>query len=246
MKNTLVIADVHGRTLWKQLVDKHPEAERIIFLADYLDTHEDVTGAEQLYNLENILHLRRSKDVEVITLIGNHDYHYFPGISNACSGYQQRMAPSFQACLRENRHLFQMVYRDEHGYIYCHAGITESFLDRVGIQPTDQGVMVDSINDLWKYRANEFGFYSQDWSGYGDHVKQGPLWVRPRSLVKDGIDATMFVGHTQHKTLRHHCNVQSGKQQYYFCDTQESIQKQYITIDKEGNIKINSFNEVQD
>ena len=53
-KNIIVIGDVHGRTSWKQIVDKHPGC-RLVFLGDYCDPYEKIPGEAVLENLMEII-----------------------------------------------------------------------------------------------------------------------------------------------------------------------------------------------
>lgn len=58
---------------------------------------------------------------------------------------------------------------------------------------------------------------------------------RPRSLKRDGVNGTQFVGHTQHRELDEY---KAGKQRYFFIDTQESIKAEYVTINEKGEVVI--------
>ena len=75
-KNIIVIGDVHGRTSWKQIVDKHPGC-RLVFLGDYCDPYEKIPGEAVLENLMEIIRLKQAHPDDVILLLGNHDVHYY-------------------------------------------------------------------------------------------------------------------------------------------------------------------------
>ena len=34
---TIIIGDIHGRSVWKQIVEKEKDAHQIVFLGDYFD-----------------------------------------------------------------------------------------------------------------------------------------------------------------------------------------------------------------
>ena len=52
---TLVLGDIHGRTIWKDIIE-HEQPDLTIFLGDYVSTHDyGVTEQSQIDNLENIL-----------------------------------------------------------------------------------------------------------------------------------------------------------------------------------------------
>ena len=53
----IVIGDIHGRTCWHDIVKKNPDADKIIFLGDYVSTHEDIQSGQQCDNLFNIIFL---------------------------------------------------------------------------------------------------------------------------------------------------------------------------------------------
>lgn len=241
MKKTIVLGDIHGRRSWKQIIDNHPDAERIIFIGDYLDTHEKISGLEQVNNLEHILLLKKGSNAEVILLIGNHDYHYFPGIYSACSGYQPSMRPLFEECLRDNYEHFRMAYVDEEKRVYSHAGITETWLHTQGIVPVSLEETVDRINERFHHKPLAFSFYGGDRSGYGDHVNQSPIWVRPRSLERDGINGVQIVGHTQQTKGVGLYESPTGNQVYYYIDT-FGFKPQYLLIE-DGIINILPYEE---
>ena len=50
----LVLGDIHGRTIWKDIIDLE-QPDLTIFLGDYVSTHDHViTEQNQIDNLENI------------------------------------------------------------------------------------------------------------------------------------------------------------------------------------------------
>ena len=46
---TLVFGDIHGRTIWKDIVKKE-KYDKVIFLGDYVTTHELISDEQQLSN----------------------------------------------------------------------------------------------------------------------------------------------------------------------------------------------------
>jgi len=229
----IAIGDIHGRTMWKRIIEDNKDADRFIFIGDYFDTHEDTTGEQQLSNFEDICKFKRETDKEVIMLIGNHDFHYFSGIDNACSGYQPHMRPSFEQALEENSKLLQMVFVDEYDNVYSHAGLTESFLYNNSIGATNIKEIVNNVNMLFVGKPNRFGFYPNDMSGYGDHIFQSCIWVRPNSLYRDGIKQNQIVGHTTQNRID---EGKSKRQGFWLIDTLGTTQE-YLRIEN-GEIKI--------
>lgn len=71
MSKVLVLGDTHGRTLWKDIVEKE-NPDKVIFLGDYVSTHEGISAEQQLSNLEEILTYKENNLDKVILLRGNH------------------------------------------------------------------------------------------------------------------------------------------------------------------------------
>ena len=40
MSKIVVIGDIHGRAIWRKIVDDNPDADRFIFLGDYFDSRQ--------------------------------------------------------------------------------------------------------------------------------------------------------------------------------------------------------------
>ncbi len=210
MPKTIILGDTHGRTLWKSILEKEKDYDKAIFIGDYLDTHENITGLEQLNNFEAICKFKRESDKEVIMLIGNHDFHYWPSMEDRYSGYQPDMKVAFEGALYFNRELLQMCHVDQYGNIYSHAGFTETFVgQRIG------SFSERAVNAIWKHKPNTFHFYYQDWSGCGDDPHQSCIWVRPQSLYRDMIDGIQVVGHTSVKNIK---PPESGKNGFWLVD----------------------------
>lgn len=127
---TIVIGDIHGRPIWKNIIDKEEEFDKVVFVGDYFDS-KIYSAQEQIDNFLNIIEFKQSirEDQEVILLIGNHDLHYFPEIGNSgVSGYQIDAAQEIEKVIYENREHLQMAY--QYGkYLFSHAGVSSVFLD---------------------------------------------------------------------------------------------------------------------
>lgn len=67
----LVLGDIHGRTIWKEILNKE-SPDFIIFLGDYVSSHDDISAEQQISNLEEILLYKESNLDKVILLRGNH------------------------------------------------------------------------------------------------------------------------------------------------------------------------------
>lgn len=222
----IIIPDLHGYATWKRIIENHNDADRIIFLGDYMDSFV-ISGLDQVKNLREIIEFKENSDKEVILLIGNHDHHYFPWIGyTGTSGYQDVMSKTFEYEFETHQHLFQMAFVDENEYVYSHAGITESFLYLNGIGNTSIYSIIETINDVYKHKPIRFNFNPADKSGNGNHIFQSPIWVRPESLYKDGIKQIQIVGHTPQPKIN---SNKSKRQGYWLTDVMGST-KEYLVI----------------
>jgi hypothetical protein len=206
---TVILGDAHGRDLWKQIVEVESDADRIIFLGDYFDSF-DLPGVVQLQNFLDIIEFKKNSDKEVVLLFGNHDYHYMPGYTGlGYSGYQHGLAYQFRDAISENLEHLQMTYLFE-DVLCSHAGIGMEWVERhfPNTKITDLqsvSMLVDSINDHFKYKPNIFEF--NGFNPYGDNTYQTPIWIRPASLmqVNKGTklkeNVIQVVGHTQVKNI---------------------------------------------
>jgi predicted phosphodiesterase len=187
-----VIGDIHGRKIWKKIVEKYP-TDKIVFIGDYMDSHGGTTGQEQLDNFNEIIEFKKSNKDRVTLLFGNHDFHYLDACDGQYSGYQAAYKTDFKEVLNKaiDEGLMQMVYVHDK-YMFSHAGVTKTWCLEKTI---DMEKVVESINDLFKFQPRAFNF--SGFNCYGDDVTQPPIWVRPASLYKDRLEEYVhIVGHT--------------------------------------------------
>ena len=214
---TIFLGDTHGRSLWKDIIAKETP-DRVVFIGDYFDSF-DIGSAEQQFNFKEIIAFKESAQYEVIMLIGNHDYHYYPG-GETYSGYQHGAAPAIRQLLEENKHHLQMCYQLDN--ILCsHAGIGHNWL--VEQEKYESGSIADFVNDIWNYKPIRFMFYGFD--PYGDNKTQTPIWIRPASLLSGNRDTFLktdyiqIAGHTQVHKIDIKGKATGGR--YYFIDALE-------------------------
>lgn len=206
MNDWIAIGDIHGRDIWKQIVNKElNQTDKIIFIGDYFDSF-DIDMPTQINNFKDLLELKKSYPEKIVLLTGNHDIHYLSSMQEQYSGYNHKFAyiiendcilPAIQDKLLQMCHI-------EDNFIFTHAGLTKTWLLLTDIiESIDSIVDLDvKLNDVFYYRPNTFRFQSSykfslsDY--YGDNIWQGPLWVRPSSLISDKIDKyKQVVGHTE-------------------------------------------------
>ena len=225
MNRILVIGDTHGRTIWKYIIDKEAP-DKVIFLGDYVTSHEGISAEIQLNNLEDILTFKEDFPDKIILLRGNHD--------NQCLGYYWAECypnePKVRAVMSvdplKSRFLSntQWIYIDEKlKIIFSHAGISQVWMDNSNIE---------SVYDINKLTPSEiFGFTPDnlyDQSGYSK--TQPPTWIRPSILCQCNItEWNQVIGHTPVKNRIYHTHDTVGEKEIWFCDALGV--NQYLVID---------------
>jgi hypothetical protein len=205
---TIVIGDIHGRDVWKKIVE-HENADRVIFIGDYFDSF-NIPHPDQMINFLDIIEYKKSSGKKVIMLIGNHDYHYMRGIDETYSGFNAGIKPAISILLEDNKKHLQMAYQTD-DFLFTHAGVSSDFMDRAFTDGWRVENIADDLNELFKYKPLLFGFgkfrnpeFNID--PYGDDKEQSPIWIRPRSLFKSNHDTLrkeiiQVVGHTGIKEM---------------------------------------------
>jgi len=239
MKN-IYIGDIHGRDVWKQIVEKHSDVDNIVFIGDYFDSF-DISGIEQLRNAQEIIEFKKERELDptkkVYLLIGNHDIHYWPGIKDrgSTSGFQPTMMFQFEQFFRENENMFQMsvsLGTTINRRLCTHAGVSAKFLKDVGYWTydyEDESHVSEFLNELFKHKPNQFTFnsyadrYMGFANGYGNNEEQSPIWIRPKSLQRSNKNEDIkkmyvqIVGHTHQNNIDIKGKTTGGK--YYYIDT---------------------------
>lgn len=230
---TVVIGDIHGRSIWK-LITHLENPDRVIFIGDYFDSFE-ISGVEQIQNFKEIVEYKKTSGKEVILLTGNHDHHYFPEIGyTGTSGFQRGIAPSIMQVVDENREYLQMAYQFNE-FLFTHAGVSSVFMDETfGVGGWKVETIVDSLNELFKYKPKSFEFNGLD--PYGDDEYQTPIWIRPRSLMKANRNTlrtrvVQVVGHTEVKKLDLIGSQKAAGGRYYLIDCLETTGEYLIIQD---------------
>ena len=233
---TIIIGDTHGRSTWKDIVAQE-QADRVIFIGDYFDSF-DIESAEQQFNFKEIIEYKEKSECEVILLIGNHDFHYYPG-GETYSGYQRGAAPAIRQLLEENKHHLQMCYQLDN-ILFTHAGIGYDWLTHQNkYEPgVDPGTIADFVNAIWEYQPNRFMFCGID--QYGNTKTQTPIWIRPQALIAGNRDTFLkeeyiqVVGHTQVRKIDIEGKATGGR--YYFIDILDDLNQ--FLIYEDGEFKV--------
>lgn len=225
MHKTVIIGDLHGRSDWKLIVHLNPDFTKLVYLGDYFDSF-DIKTEDQVNNFLDIIAYKESmkkEGKEVILLWGNHDETYVLGNSGT-SGFQEIGQFLITPVLNANKNSLQIAYQQDN-ILFSHAGISESFLNwAVGKNEWNIDNIPEKLNELWKYKPLSFKFgvgCKTYCDPYGDDIEQSPLWIRPRSLMKDAKNLKkhfiQICGHTQQTNIDILGKSTGGR--YYFVDT---------------------------
>ena len=204
MSEIIAIGDTHGRALWKDVVEKHKNADKIVLIGDYFDTHDDISPELQMINFREICQYKEAHKEQIVLLIGNHDEHYFPFMGNSgTSGFNAGAAPAIGHLLMTYKDLLQMAHYEDN-ILFTHAGVGETWFNANIPEIKEEWsarYISDSVNDVWKYKP--FSFKFNGWrDSSGDEIGQTPIWIRPRALLQDTKNMRkagiiQIVGHTQ-------------------------------------------------
>jgi predicted phosphodiesterase len=238
---TIVLGDIHGRNIWKHIISKE-NPDRIVFIGDYFDSF-DYNTEIQINNFLDICEYKKTGGKEVIMLIGNHDFHYFPEIGDTgTSGYQRGGCKSIEYLISENKNLLQIAYEFDN-FLFTHAGVSETFLNRCkNLHPNNEGLSISELlNDLFKFKSWAFEFNGRE--PHGDDITQSCIWIRPKSLMRDAQNIKksyiQIVGHTPQNQIDIKGKSTGGK--YYFIDTL-GTSKEYLIIENDkitsGKVKL--------
>lgn len=234
---TIILGDTHGKSLWKLAINQE-SPDKVVFIGDYFDTHDNISAVEQIHNFKEILQYKKDHS-EVVLLIGNHDHHYFPEIGyTGTSGYQRRAAKNIEFIINENRD--QLIMAHSFDNILCtHAGVSEEWMNLVHSNenfeeplPTGSAEIAAWVNSIWKYKPRYFQFNGVESSG--NDTYQTPIWIRPGSLVRasknlknSGI--VQVVGHTQVREI----NLEGANELGLYCIDALGTSREYLIIENQ-------------
>lgn len=227
---SLVIGDIHGKTIWKDIIDKE-NPDKVIFLGDYVSTHEDESAEQQITNLDSILEYKINNPDIVILLRGNHCMQHLGYSWAECSGWNQKVYEMMKLRKDDYLNLTQWVYIDDNlKTIFSHAGVSIMWMEQIA--------KIDSIYKINELSPSEiFGFTPCKMSDYyGISPTQPPTWIRPQTLIEYMPEGwTQVIGHTPVIRL---CNVgewmRNGPEKHncpdlWCCDTLDI--KEYLIIE---------------
>lgn len=232
----IIVGDIHGRDIWKKILHNEKTFDKWIFLGDYFDSF-DIDVMEQMHNFRDIIAFKKENPNKVITLLGNHDFHYTSSCIGSYSGFNHsiffNMKLELDGLIKDGT---LVIAHQIEKLLFTHAGVTKTFCEDWKI---DTENLVESLNDHLIYKPNCFNFrMGKNCSAYGDDIIQGPLWVRPQSLLEDGLNYIHIVGHTQKRNIVN--TVNGDNYGYILVDTLDGGEYLEILLPEEGNIVINT------
>lgn len=226
MSKILVLGDTHGRPFWKEIIEKE-NPDKIIFLGDYVSTHEGISAEQQLSNLEEILTYKENNPGKVILLRGNHDTQHLGYYWAECSGWDDQVWGAMSQSEFKERFLklTQWVYIDEElKTIFSHAGVSDVWM---------KNSEIDSAHDINSLEPSELFGFTPNYYGdcYGDSETQPPTWIRPETLCTCNVEGwDQVVGHTPVKRqIIDFGRIVGTKEHIWLCDALGI--NQYLVID---------------
>lgn len=192
---TIVLGDIHGRTCWYDIIEKE-QPDRIIFMGDYVSTHDkNISAEQQCSNLEDILNFKEGFGDNCILLRGNHDMQHLGYSWAECSGFFPTVYQWASSIKSKFLKLTQWVYIQD-DLVFSHAGIGKEFWSYLNIgEPTKENIL--KINEIEP--STIFAFTSNRLSDYyGESTCQPLTWIRPGTLLQVAIEGwNQVVGHTR-------------------------------------------------
>lgn len=243
---TLVFGDIHGRTIWRDIIDKEKEnLGRVIFLGDYVSTHENISEEDQIKNLKDILDYKESCNIEVILLRGNHDMEALGYSWAECYPvFRRKDLFSKNNSELKNRFLTDTQWTFVDGdVIYSHAGISREWFSYLKKSHEN----IESIEDINQIEpCEDFGFSpgpDNIFDTYGDSIHQTCTWIRPTALLRCAVDGTHVVGHTTVVRLSHLSDIveKQGDENtdIWLCDALG--ERQYLVVE-DGKFEVKQLN----
>ena len=195
-KKVIVIGDIHGRNIWKIIVENNPDADLYIFLGDYFTSRENINVEDQINNWEEILEFKRNNPDKVILLRGNHDiealkkYYWAECYPKFYSDYF-RIVDNFNIFINNTQWCYEI-----NNVVFSHAGISKTWFTNV----QEKYSFVQTFSDINNLEPTDlFGFTPESYSdNYGYSKTQPLVWIRPFTLAEDMFDNKVYVvGHTR-------------------------------------------------
>jgi predicted MPP superfamily phosphohydrolase len=218
----IVIGDIHGMDVWKEIIAKEEPFDKVVFLGDYFDSYH-ISFKNQIINYNEIIKYKEDNKDKVITLFGNHEFHYISD-KISYSGWNFSTYKEIHELLLNqfNNKTLQCIYKYK-DLIFSHAGITKYWLKNVA-KTNLEALEENKINlDLLDFNFIKGG------DPTGDSISQSLIWVRPKSLYINKLDKyTFIVGHTPTASQ----NVEIINDKIILCDC---LPQGYLVVEVDKN-----------
>ena len=162
MTNT--IGDIHGRTVWKELIKPNYVN---IFVGDYFDPYHNISFEELKSNFLDIINFKKEHP-ETILLIGNHDAHYINFFEHGVSRFDPMNATKIQELFKENESLFQAAY-SYNNCLFTHAGLSIAWYIKYKYNyKFPRIIIIDNFNEMYEGEHiyiydNEYYIFNNEW-----------------------------------------------------------------------------------
>lgn len=204
-----------------ELLAARYEVDRIVLLGDYCDEWRanDDLCMRALYFLADWVDELRDSGLTIDILLGNHDYQYL--LEEAGPG-------THVGLMREVRNLLldlePVIAVEEDGYLFTHAGLTNSWAERYLDEPRNAFEACVQLNDMYQssQSENHCALFTCG-PGRGGWDTPSPLWADCEELREDPFGGiNQIVGHTPLSTCESSNEgsiVVDADEQLWFCDT---------------------------
>lgn len=193
--NYTVFGDVHGRLNWMSPVNEYlKKGYHIVFIGDYVSTHEYIPGEAQLEVLDEVLSYKEQYPDQITLLRGNHDLQHLGYDWAQCSGLNRTVRREMskpKVVERYTKDTQWILYDKDINVCFSHAGLSATWM-------RNNNATLENINEM--PIDERFGFTPEHFGDvYGESKTQPPTWIRPTSLAIDSYmpgELIQVVGHT--------------------------------------------------
>ena len=191
----LIIGDIHGRDVWKTV--DFSSFDKVVFMGDYLDSFT-LTDNQIIGNFIEILDLHTRYPDKIVTLIGNHECHYYDMFMGKGDGYRPSYAAAARIIISDHLNVLKVAY-EYNGVLFTHAGVCAGWYDTVY-----KHHIAPKYGDLPMSEALNHEFYNSHYRLFDISKKRGgidmfggPLWAHITELESNpGIGYKQVAGHS--------------------------------------------------
>lgn len=160
---TLVVGDLHGNKEIAQQALSNKEADRVVFLGDYLDSFNR-SPEDQVETLLTVLEAAETLPDEVVALMGNHERSYmYP--TETCSGWRQETDTMVTHLVKRMEDTLK-PYHWEQGWLLSHAGVSQGLLAMLDMS-VEEYLESGDYCQIGSFRggcSSEGGLFWNDWN----------------------------------------------------------------------------------